>query len=59
MIRKRPEKDLENPPGQIVNDITLEDYYKRKGYLDEFVTCTCGQNQRYCSEPCGECVDGD
>lgn len=29
-IHKRPELDLVNPPGQIVNDITLGDYIARK-----------------------------
>lgn len=30
IIRKRPELDTVNPPGQIRNDITLGDYVARK-----------------------------
>lgn len=30
VIRKRPELDTVNPPGQIRNDITLGDYVARK-----------------------------
>jgi hypothetical protein len=34
VIRKRPEKDTKNPPGQIV-DKTLGDYIERKYSLPE------------------------
>jgi hypothetical protein len=42
MIRKRPELDMENPPGQIVNDVGAPPHMEKplQKHIDDYVADT-------------------